>query len=441
MERTFQPYLEAVAGLDPARISGRVRRVVGLVAECEGLSAPVGAVCEIRPFQGLPLRAEVVGFREEATLLMPLGEVSGVRRGDDVTCLQTTQRVAVGDDLLGRVIDAEGNPLDGGSAPVLDHSKPLFGRAPSPLDRDRILEPFQTGVRAIDAFHTCGRGQRVGLFSGSGVGKSVLLGMIARHSSADVLVIALVGERGREVRDFLDGHLGPEGRRRSVVVVETAERPALLRFRAGFVATSIAEHFRDRGRHVLLVMDTLTRMAHAQREIGLSAGEPPATRGFPPSVFAMLPRLLERAGRSREGSITGLYGVLVEGDDLNEPVADAARSVLDGHLVLSRALANRGHYPAIDPLGSVSRVMGDVVTPAHRRAAVRLASLLAVHRDAEDLVNVGAYVRGANPEIDAALAARPAIHEFLRQDMSERAEFGETVRRLAELAARWGAQP
>jgi FliI/YscN family ATPase len=441
VKRAFQPYLEAVASLDPARISGRVRRVVGLVAECEGLSAPVGAVCEIRPFQGPPLRAEVVGFREEATLLMPLGEVSGVRRGDEVTCLQTSQRVAVGDALLGRVIDAEGNPLDGGPAPVTDRTKPLFGRAPSPLDRDRILEPFPTGVRAIDAFHTCGRGQRLGLFSGSGVGKSVLLGMIARHSAAEVIVIALVGERGREVRDFLDGHLGPEGRRRSVVVVETAERPALLRFRAAFVATSIAEHFRDGGRNVLLVMDTLTRMAHAQREIGLSAGEPPATRGFPPSVFATLPRLLERAGRAREGSITGLYAVLVEGDDLNEPVADAARSVLDGHLILSRALANRGHYPAIDPLGSVSRVMGDVVTPEHRRAAARLASLLAVHREAEDLVNVGAYVRGANPEIDAALAARPAIHEFLRQEKSEGAEFGETVRRLESLAARWEAKP
>src|SRR5688572_2544238 len=434
MARAWEQYFETLSGIDPARVIGRVRRVAGLIAECEGLSAPVGAVCAIRPSGGDALRAEVVGFREEATLLMPFGEVTGVRRGDEVVCLQQAPRVAVGETLLGRVIDAEGNPLDGGAPPAAEDSRPLFGRAPSPLDRDRVVEPLATGVRAIDAFHTCGRGQRIGLFSGSGVGKSVLLGMMARRAAADVVVVALVGERGREVREFLEKNLGPEGRKRAVVVVETAERPPLLRFRAAFTATAIAEHFRDRGRHVLLLMDSLTRLANAQREIGLSAGEPPATRGYPPSVFATLPRLLERAGTSRGGSVTGIYSVLVEGDDFNEPVADAARSVLDGHLVLSRALAVRGHYPAIDTLGSVSRLMSDVATPEHRRAAARLASHLAVYREAEDLIHVGAYVAGANAEIDRAVAARPAILEFLRQDVEERADFETSVRRLKDLA-------
>ena len=438
MARAWEEYFETLSGLDPARVIGRVRRVAGLIAECEGLSAPVGAVCAIQPAGGAALRAEVVGFREEATLLMPFGEVAGVRRGDEVVCLQQAPRVAVGDALLGRVIDAEGNPLDGGTPPVTDESRPLFGRAPSPLDRDRVTAPLATGIRAIDAFHTCGRGQRIGLFSGSGVGKSVLLGMLARRASADVVVVALVGERGREVREFVEKILGPEGRARAVVVVETAERPPLLRFRAAFVATAIAEHFRGRGRHVLLLMDSLTRMANAQREIGLSAGEPPATRGYPPSVFATLPRLLERAGASKGGSVTGIYSVLVEGDDLNEPVADAARSVLDGHLVLSRSLALRGHYPAVDTLASVSRLMSDVAAPDHRKAASILASFLAVHRESEDLINVGAYVRGANPEIDRALAARPAILEFLRQDIDEKAEFGDSVRRMTELAAAQG---
>jgi FliI/YscN family ATPase len=432
---SLKPYFQTLSGLDSARILGRVRRVAGLIAECEGLAAPVGAVCAIQPAGGAALRAEVVGFRDEGTLLMPFGDVSGVRRGDEVVCLQQAPRVAVGDALLGRVIDAEGNPLDGGAPPAADESRRLFGPAPSPLDRDRIVEPLATGVRAIDAFHTCGRGQRIGLFSGSGVGKSVLLGMLARRAAADVVVVALVGERGREVREFLEKHLGPEGRARSVVVVETAERPPLLRFRAAFVATAIAEHFRSQGRHALLLMDSLTRLANAQREIGLSAGEPPATRGYPPSVFATLPRLLERAGSSDGGSITGIYSVLVEGDDLNEPVADAARSILDGHLVLSRSLALRGHYPAIDTLGSVSRLMSDVATADHRRAAAALAGLLAVHREAEDLVNVGAYVKGANPEIDRAIAARPSILRFLRQDVDERAEFDDSIRRLLELAS------
>jgi FliI/YscN family ATPase len=437
----LEPYFETLSGLDPARVTGKVRRVAGLIAECEGLAAPVGAVCAIHPSAGPALRAEVVGFRDDATLLMPFGEVTGVRRGDDVVCLQQAPRVAVGDALLGRVLDAEGNPLDGGAPPVTDETRPLFGRAPSPLDRDRVVEPLATGVRAIDAFHTCGRGQRIGLFSGSGVGKSILLGMLARRAAADVVVVALVGERGREVREFVEKNLGPEGRGRAVVVVETAERPPLLRFRAAFVATAIAEHFRGRGRHVLLLMDSLTRMANAQREIGLSAGEPPATRGYPPSVFATLPRLLERAGSSKGGSVTGIYSVLVEGDDLNEPVADAARSVLDGHVVLSRSLALRGHYPAVDTLASVSRLMSDVASPEHRRAAAHLASLLAVHKDAEDLVNVGAYVKGANPEIDRALAARPEILNYLKQDVDEGAEFGDSVRRLIDLAAAQGSRP
>ncbi len=441
MDAPFAKYLEDAAHLDPARRIGHVRRVTGLALEAGGLDAPIGAVCAVRTAGGGDLRAEVVGFRDDVAVLMPLGELDGVRAGDEVACLETARRIPVGEDLLGRVIDAEGRPLDGGPAPRADRFVPIFRPAPSPMERERITSPIGTGVRAIDALATCGRGQRVGLFSGSGVGKSVLLGMIARHTAADVTVVALVGERGREVRDFLESNLGPEGRKRSVVVVETAERPALLRSRAPFAATAVAEHFRDRGAHVMLLMDSLTRMANAQRELGLAAGEPPATRGYPPSVFALLPRLLERAGSLRGGSITGVYSVLVEGDDLSEPVADAARSLLDGHLVLSRSLADRGHYPAIDPLGSVSRLMPELVGEAHREAARRVVSLLATHRDAEDLVSIGAYRAGADPEIDLAIKALPGIRAFLRQDFRERDSLEGAGGKLAALAAGFGGAP
>jgi len=423
-----------LADLEPVRIRGRVRQAIGLVVQAEGLALPVGAVCEIRTSGGGTVPCEVVGFRDEVTLLMPLEELQGVRRGDLVVCRSQVQRVAVGRSLLGRVIDSHGHPIDGGPPLVAPAVQPLHARAPHPLDRERILEPLGTGVRAIDALLTCGKGQRMGLFAGSGVGKSTLLGMCARGTSADVTVIALVGERGREVREFIEKDLGPEGLKRSVVVVETSERPALLRVRAPFTATAVAEYFRDEGLDVLLLMDSITRMANAQREVGLSAGEPPATKGYPPSVFAQLPRLLERAGRSGKGSITGFYTVLVEGDDVNEPIADTARSILDGHVWLSRDLAVRGQYPAIDVLQSVSRLMTEVATPEQADAALRLRALLAVYGDAEDLINVGAYVKGSNPEIDLAVEARPALLRFLKQGVGEGSTLEASRKALIEVA-------
>lgn len=429
---TFDKYRAIVAETEPARRVGRVRQVIGLVIECEGLAVPVGASCEIRCPAGGVL-CEVVGFRGEVSLLMPLGETEGIRHGDSVVCVSTAQRVPVGRGLLGRVIDSLGNPVDGGTAILPEASLPLFARAPKPMERDLIREPLSTGVRSVDALLTCGKGQRVGLFSGSGVGKSTLLGMMARYTSADITVVGLVGERGREVRGFIEKDLGAEGLRRSVVVVETSDRPALLRVKAAFTATAVAEFFRDQGSDVLLLMDSITRTCNAQREIGLSVGEPPTTKGYPPSVFALLPRLMERAGRAARGSITALYTVLVEGDDMNEPVADASRSILDGHIWLSRALAVRGHYPAVDTLTSVSRLMTDVVSADHLAAAVKVRSALATYKDAEDLINVGAYVKGSNPEIDLAVRMMPAIQRFLRQDVSDGASFEQVRQGLLEL--------
>jgi FliI/YscN family ATPase len=429
----FERCLEQLESIEPARLLGRVRQAVGLVVHAEGLSVPVGALCEIRAGGGAPVPCEVVGFRDETALLMPLGELQGVRRGDAVRCVSSVQRIPVGRGLLGRVIDSQGHPLDGGPPVPRERLAPLHARAPRPLGRERILEPLGTGVRAIDAFLTCGKGQRVGLFAGSGVGKSTLLGMCARGTAADATVIGLVGERGREVREFVEKDLGAEGLRRSVVVVETGDRPALLRVRAPFAATSIAESFRDEGMDVLLLMDSITRMANAQREVGLSAGEPSATKGYPPSVFALMPRLLERAGRSERGSITGIYTVLVEGDDGNEPIADTARSILDGHVWLSRDLAARNHYPALDVLESVSRLMIDVTGPDHRDAAARVKSLLAAHRNSEDLIRVGMYVKGSDSEVDLAVRAHPAIERFLRQGIQEKPSLEESRQALLEL--------
>jgi FliI/YscN family ATPase len=423
-----------LADLEPVRLRGRVRQAVGLVVQAEGLALPVGAVCEIRTAGGAGVPCEVVGFRDDVTLLMPLEELHGIRRGDEILCRSQVQRVPVGRGLLGRVIDAHGRPIDGGPALAAETSRPLQARAPHPLDRARIVEPLGTGVRALDALLTCGKGQRMGLFAGSGVGKSTLLGMCARGTAADVTVIALVGERGREVREFIEKDLGSEGLKRSVVVVETSERPALLRVRAPFTATAVAEHFRDEGLDVLLLMDSITRMANAQREVGLSAGEPPATKGYPPSVFAQLPRLLERAGRAARGSITGFYTVLVEGDDVNEPIADAARSILDGHVWLSRDLAVRGQYPAVDVLRSVSRLMVDVATADQAEAAQRVRALMAIYQDAEDLINVGAYVKGSNPDIDLAVQARPALLRFLKQGITEGSTLEASRKALVEVA-------
>ncbi|MEW5899406.1 MAG: flagellar protein export ATPase FliI [Bacillota bacterium] len=413
---------------------GQVVRVIGLTVEVKGIAARMGEVCDILvPGEGNVV-AEVVGFHERSTLLMPLGELRGVFPGCRVAPRGKSLAVRVSNALLGRVLDGLGQPLDGREGPKNGIDFPVDNRPPSPLERRRIKEVLATGVRAIDAFLTCGRGQRIGIFSGSGVGKSTLLGMIARFGEADVNVIALVGERGREVRDFIEKDLGEQDLTRSVVVAATSDQPALVRLKAAFVASAIAEFFRDQGKDVLFLMDSVTRFAMAQREVGLAIGEPPSTRGYTPSVFALLPRLLERSGMGPRGSITAFYTVLVEGDDLNEPVADAVRGILDGHIVLSRELAGRNHYPAIDILNSVSRLMPEIVPPEHFQQAGRLRDLLATYRQAEDLINIGAYVAGSNPKIDEAIKYNNAITDFLKQDMLEVSPFEDTLTRLQSLA-------
>ncbi len=419
---------------DPILRQGTVRQVVGLTIESSGPWVQIGELCQIQRNQaGSALPAVAVGFREERILLMPLGEMDGVGPGSRVTAAGRRLTVPVGPDLPGRVLDGLGNLVDGlGPLGAVVHY-PVHAAPPEPLDREPIASPLSVGVRAVDGLLTCGKGQRVGIFAGSGVGKSTLLGMMARNSAAAVNVIALVGERGREVRDFLENDLGEAGRQRSVLVVATSDQPAMVRVNAAFVATAIAEYFRDQGLDVLLMMDSVTRFAMAQREIGLATGEPPTTKGYTPSVFAQLPKLLERAGTARRGSITGFYTVLVDGDDLNEPIADAARSILDGHIVLTRALANRNHYPPIDVLQSVSRLMPSVVSPEWLERAGRIRSVLATYRDAEDLVNIGAYVAGANPRIDRALALIDPINAFLTQRVGEAAELADTGAKLGGL--------
>jgi flagellum-specific ATP synthase len=409
-----------------------VTDVIGLVIEATGPGAPVGSLCRIGSARG-GISAEVVGFRTGRVLLMPLGDVAGIAPGERVVLEHERPLAPVGAGMLGRIVDGLGRPLDGGGPIDAEEEYPLYGERLNPLDRRPIREPLDLGIRAINALLTCGRGQRLGIFAGSGVGKSALLGMIARYTRAEVNVIALVGERGREVREFVERDLG-DGLRHSIVVAATSDQPPLVRIRGAFLATTLAEHFRDRGRDVLLMMDSLTRVAMAQREVGLSVGEPPSARGYTPSVFALMPRLLERAGQGPQGSITGLYTVLVEGDDMNEPIADTARSLLDGHVALSRRLASEGHYPAIDVLGSLSRVMVDVVPATQETLARRVRSWLATHRDAEDLINIGAYAAGSSATIDEAVAQLPRISAFLRQPLDEPATLAESVAALAALA-------
>ncbi|HEY0872535.1 MAG TPA: FliI/YscN family ATPase [Vicinamibacterales bacterium] len=425
-------YLDAVNRVDTLPLQGRVLRVVGLLIESEGPRARLGEVCDVVSGQTV-LPVQVVGFRDGTLLTVPLGELAGIRPGDRIIARQGAISVPVGPQLLGRVVDALGRPLD--DLPLrLPDRMPLHPPPLNPMQRDTVSTPLPTGVRAIDGLLTCGRGQRLGLFGGSGVGKSTLLGMMTRGTAADVIVMALVGERGREVRSFIDHDLGPRGLERSVVVVSTSDNPPLLRMRAAYTATAIAEYFRDQGKHVLLLMDSVTRFAMAQREVGLAAGEPPTTKGYPPSVFAALPSLLERAGGVRErGSITALYTVLVDGDDHNEPIADAVRSILDGHIVLSRELAQRYHYPPIDILQSVSRTMPDVVDVGHRQLAAQLRDWMAAIRDSEDLVNVGAYVEGSNPRIDVARGKQDAIRGFLCQEAEALSTFPETLEALRAL--------
>ncbi len=418
------------------RLCGRVQQVVGLMVAANGPAVSIGELCYLRPGKGrLPVPAEVVGFRDRLVLLMPLGALEGVSPGCEVVAAGGEFQVSLGPDLLGRVLDGLGRPIDGKGPLTGAERRATRAMPPHPLARPPVDQPVLIGIRAVDGLLTCGKGQRMGIFSGSGVGKSTLMGMVARNTAADVTVIALVGERGREVKEFLERDLGPEGLARSVVVVATSDQPALVRTQAAYVATTIAEYFRDRGRDVMLLMDSVTRFAMALREIGLAIGEPPATRGYTPSVFAALPRLLERAGRTDRGSITAFYTVLVDGDDLNEPVTDAMRGLLDGHVLLSRDLAARGHYPAVDVLGSISRLMPQIVPPEQQTAATRIRSLLAAHRTAEDLINIGAYVPGSNPEIDTARALLPAINEFLCQGITETASPSDVQSRLSGLTA------
>ncbi len=434
MRRLLPPQLEETVRRAPLfTCRGRVTRVVGLTLESAGPRALLGELCHIHRTGNGTLLAEVTGFRDGRTLLTPLGDPAGVGPGAPVEATGTVLGVAVGPGLLGRVLDGLGKPIDGGGPIDAAAWRPLDFPAPPAMERAPISHPLPTGVKAIDGVLTCGRGQRVGIFAGSGVGKSTLLGMMARFTAAEVNVIGLIGERGREVRQFLERDLREEGRRRSVVVAATSDQPALVRIKAAMTATAIAEYFRDQGKHVLLVMDSLTRFAMAQREVGLANGEPPTARGYTPSVFSLLPRLLERAGCSRTGSITGFYTVLVEGDDVNEPVADALRAILDGHIVLSRDLAARGHYPPVDVLASVSRLMADVVDEPALRAASLLRRVLATYRDAEDLINIGAYAPGQNPDIDHACRYIGRVRRFLRQDRDEPAAFESTQRDLLSL--------
>lgn len=417
-------YRQAISRQDIIRMNGRVSQIIGVLVESRGPLCGVGEICEIECGRSKPpMMAEVVGFRESQTLLMPFGSVADIRPGNQVTSTGSQLRVPVGRGLLGRVLDGLGRPLDGKGPIIREAEVTAAGTPPHPLERRRISDNLSLGVRAIDGLMTVGRGQRIGVFAGSGVGKSTLLGMMARNTAADVNVIALIGERGREVRDFLEKDLGEEGLARSVIVVATSDQVPVVRLRGAQVATGIAEYFRSLGQDVLLMMDSVTRVAWAQREIGLASGEPPTTRGYTPSVFAVLPQLLERSGTSEEGSITGLYTVLVEGDDMNEPVADTVRGILDGHIVLSRDLAARNHYPAIDVLSSVSRLMSDVTSKQHRACAGKMRDVMATYKASEDLINIGAYAQGSNPKIDFALSKIDAVNAFLRQAVDERSDY------------------
>ncbi len=413
---------------------GKVVNVVGLTIESAGPDAKIGDICRIYPGEDYqPIRAEVVGFKNKKTLLMPYEATEGVGIGCIVENQGYPLSVAVGDYLLGKTLNGLGEPVDAAGVPAESRRYPVEAPPPDPLSRKIIDEVLSLGVRAVDGLITLGKGQRIGIFAGSGVGKSTLMGMFARNTKADINVIALIGERGREVREFIEHDLGAEGMARSVVVVATSDKPALERKKAAMTATAIAEYFRDQGRDVLLMMDSLTRFSMAQREIGLASGEPPVTRGYPPSVYSEMPKLLERAGCAERGSITGLYTVLVDGDDFNEPITDTARSILDGHIVLDRKLAHKNHYPAIDVLQSISRCMSAIDSREHKQAAGKLKNVLATYKDAEDLINIGAYKKGSNPEIDFAIEKNKAVNEFLMQETDEKVSFEETVEALRAL--------
>ena len=427
--------LEAVDTSMPFRVMGLVHGISGLTLEAAELPLPVGSLCRISSFGGRHSLAEVIGFRQDHTLLMPLSPVSGVARGDLIENVASAARIPCSEELLGRVLNGFGQPVDGKRKITFSESRRIDAQSVAPLQRQNIHEPITTSVRAIDGLLTCGLGQRMGIFSGPGVGKSTLMSSIARNTSADVSVVALIGERGREVQEFLTKSLGPEGLARCVLIVSTGDDPPLLRVRAAKVAATIAEYFRDKGKHVLLLMDSLTRLCQAQRQIGLAAGEPPVTKGLPPSVFSLLPEILERAGKTEVGSITGFYTVLVEGDDFNEPIPDAVKGITDGHIWLNRTLATRGHFPAVDVLQSISRVRGEVVDKDQVRAAIRVLSLLSTYQGIEDLVNIGAYVPGANLEYDLAVQARPKILNYLQQPPTESCTLEQSRKQLMDLTA------
>ncbi len=430
----FSNLLSSLDRIDPMLWTGRVTRLTGLLIESEGPAAAVGDFCEVLSSGGRRSRTQVIGFGEGRLLAMPLEETDGLQLGDPVLARRDQARVEVGPQLLGRVLDGFGRPMDGKPPILAEEAYDLFAAPPGPLEREHIEERLVTGIRAIDSLLPIGKGQRVGIFGGSGVGKSTLLGAMSRQNSAQVSVIALIGERNREVRDFLENELSPEGLARSVVIVATSDRPAPLRIRAGFVALAVAEYFRDQGADVLLVMDSVTRLAMAQREIGLAAGEPPGQKGYTPSVFNLLPRIFERAGRFPKGSITGFFTVLVEGDDFNEPICDAARSILDGHIILSRELGAAGHYPAIDVLQSVSRLASRIATADQKEAAQKLRGAMADYQRSEDLINLGAYTAGSNSRLDAAIQLRPRLNDFLRQDSQASSSFDETLAAMTQLA-------
>ncbi|HUK42536.1 MAG TPA: FliI/YscN family ATPase [Candidatus Acidoferrales bacterium] len=435
-ERLLYPYRERLRAASPFRISGTVIEVTGLVIASRGPWLPVGGVCKIYPLGGTePVLSEVVGFRAEKTLLMPLADLRGVGPGSKVVVIAKEAHYPVGEELLGRVIDGMGNPIDGKGVIAAD-SYPIYASSSNPLERAEICDPLDVGIRAINGMITCGKGQRVAVMAGAGVGKSTLLAMIARNTKADVKVIALIGERGREVEEFVARTLPPQDRERMVVVAATSEAPPLVRVRGAFIATTIAEYFSDHGQDVLLLMDSLSRFAMAQREVGLAAGEPPSTKGYTPSVFALLPRLLERAGSWKgKGTITGLYTVLMEGDDPHEPVADAVRSLTDGHIQLSRRLAEQAHFPAIDVLSSVSRVRNRIVPKEHQSAMSEMTRILAAYRDSEDLIQIGAYVKGKNHDVDRALGCMPQIRDYLCQDRFEDTNLESSARGLIDLLA------
>lgn len=428
-------FINTVKNLPSGEKVGKVLRIIGLVIEADGPEASIGDLCYIfNSMNEKPVFAEVVGFQEKKILLMPLGSMEGLKPGAIVTNTKESMKIKVGDMLLGRVLDGLGEPIDSKGDIKSNIYYSTSQKISNPLVRKPIDEVITLGIRSVDAFSTVGKGQRMGIFAGSGVGKSTTMAMMARNTDADVNVIALIGERGREVREFIEKTLGDDGLKRSVVVVATSEQPSLVKIKAAFVATTIAEYFRDQGKDVLFMLDSVTRIAMAQREVGLAIGEPPATRGYTPSVFALMPKILERTGTSDKGTITGLYTVLVEGDDFNEPISDTVRSILDGHIMLSRDLAHKNHYPAVDVLQSISRVMSEIATPEHKKAAGDLRNLLSVYNKNADLINIGAYVRGSDKNVDRAIRLMDDINSFLQQSINDKTNFDSTIKRLMEIS-------